>query len=388
MELAVATLLLISSGLLIRSYLQLQHVELGFDPQRVATFGLSLPAAKYPGAANLDAFASSLLARLESEPDVESATVAVGVPFTNDRNVITGFRRADQPPPDSASMPSASLRIVSVGYFTTIRIPIRSGRLFDGRDTATGPEVAVINERAAQRYFAGVDPIGMQILVSADIARDARNGPKTIVGVVGNVKYGGLDEDAPAEIYLPYNQHQVGAFTVAIRSTAEPLATIPAARRTVAGLDPLLPLAKINSLTSLVDTSIVGRRFTMAVFLAFALVAATLALVGVYSVLTYVVGQRTKEIGLRLALGASPNGVVWLFVREGMVLTVVGLTAGLIGALLAGQWMRVLLFGVAPTDPITFAAVGGALTVAAALATYAPARRAATGDPTDALRSD
>ena len=387
-ELAFAAMLLVSSGLLIRSYLQLQRVEPGFDPEGVATFGLSLPAAKYPAPENLDAFVSTLLSRLEAEPGVESAAVAFGLPFTSDLNAITGFRREDQAEPDSASMPSASMRIVSADYFKTMRIPIRSGRLFDRRDTATAPEVVLINERAAQRFFAGINPIGQQIRVSAQIARDGRNGPKTIVGIVGNVKYGGLDEETPAEIYLPYDQHQVDAFTVAVRTTADPLAIVPSLRRDVAGLDPLLPLANIKSLASLVDASIVERRFTMVVFLSFAVIAATLSAIGVYSVLAYLVSQRTKEIGLRLAIGASPSGVVWLFVREGMVLTAIGLTAGLAGALAADQWIRSLLFGVTPADPTTFAAVACALTVTAVLATYVPARRAASVDPTDALRTD
>ena len=387
-ELAFAAMLLVSSGLLMRSYLQLQRVEPGFDPDGVATFGLSLPVATYPSPANLDAFVSTLLARLQSEPGVESAAVACGLPFTSGLNFITGFRRQDQPEPDSASMPSASMRIVSADYFTTMRIPIRAGRLFDSSDTAIAPEVVLINERTAQRYFAGSNPIGQQVFVSAQIARDGRNGPKTIVGVVGNVKYRGLDEETPAEIYLPYDQQRVDAFTVAVRTTGDPLAIVPSLRRDVAALDPLLPLANITPLASLVDASIVGRRFTMVVFLSFAVVAAALAAIGVYSVLAYLVGQRTKEIGVRLAIGASPSGVIWLFVREGMVLTAVGLTAGLAGALAADQWMRTLLFGVTPADPATFAGVAGALIVTAMLATYVPARRAASVDPTDALRND
>jgi putative ABC transport system permease protein len=173
-----------------------------------------------------------------------------------------------------------------------------------------------------------------------------------------------------------------------VRTTADPLAMVPVLRRDVAGLDPLLPLANISPLASLVDASIAGRRFTMALFLAFAVVAAALSAIGVYSVLAYLVGQRTKEIGIRLAVGASPSGVVWLFVREGIVLTAVGLTFGLVGALAADQWIRSLLFGVTPADPTTFAGVACALTATAVLATYFPARRAAHVDPTHALRTD
>jgi len=387
-ELALAAMLLVTSGLLIRSYLRLQRVEPGFDPRGVETFGLSLPAARYPASANLDAFVSTLLPRIEAQPGVESAAIAFGLPFTSDLNVITGFRREDQPEPDSASMPSASLRVVSVNYFKTMRIPIRSGRPFDRRDTAAAPQVALINERAAQRYFPGVEPIGRQIRVSAEIAREARSGPKTIVGVVGNVKYGGLDEETPAEIYLPYDQHQVGEFTVAVRTTGAPSAIVPSLRRDVGELDRSLPLADIEPLPSLVDATIVGRRFTMVLFLAFAVVAAALSATGVYSVLAYLVSQRTKEIGVRLAIGASPSGIVWLVVREGLFLTAIGLTAGLGGALAAGTWIRTLLFGVTPADPATFAGVGCALTLAAVLATYLPARRAAGVDPTRALAAD
>jgi putative ABC transport system permease protein len=218
-ELAGAAMLLVAAGLLIRSYVQLQQVALGFQPEGVTTFSVSLPAARYSDAAAPRAFVSALLARLAAEPGVESAAVAMGLPFTTDRNALTGFRLEGQVVPDSASMPTASLRIVSAEYFAMMKIPIRTGRPFDARDTEASPEVVLINERAAERFFSGQNPIGQQIRVSAELARHARNGPKTIVGVVGNIKYRGLDEDTPAEIYLPYAQHPVDAFTVAVRTS-------------------------------------------------------------------------------------------------------------------------------------------------------------------------
>ena len=387
-ELAFAAMLLVGSGLLTRSYLRLQQVEPGFDPNGVVTFSLSLPVAKYPEASNLEAFASTLLSRLQSEHGVESASIAMGLPFASGLNAITGFRRTDQPEPDSASMPSASLRIVSGDYFKTMRIPIRSGRAFDARDTAASADVALINERTAQRYFAGVDPIGQQILVSAQLGRDGRPGPKTIVGIVGNVKYGGLDEESPSEIYLPYGQQHVAAFTVAVRTSADLSAIVPSLRQHIGALDALLPLTNLKPLASLVDASIAARRFVLILFLAFAVIAATLSAIGVYGVLAYLVSQRTKEIGVRLAIGASPASVVWMFVREGAMLTAIGLIAGLAGALAAGRWIRALLFDVTAADPVTFVAVGCVLTTAAVLATYIPARRAASVDPTDALSTD
>ena len=285
-------------------------------------------------------------------------------------------------------MPTASMRIVSPDYFEMMRIPIRAGRPFDRRDTPTSPEVVLVNEQTAQRFFSGQNPVGQQIRVSAELARHARSGPKTIVGVVGNIKYRGLDEDTPAEIYLPYEQHPVDAFTVAVRMSANRIASIPTLRHDVAALDPLLPLANINSLAALVDASLAGRRFTMLLLLGFAAIAVALSVIGVYGVLAYLVGQRKREIGLRLAIGASPSDVAWLFMREGAALTVIGLGIGLAGALAAGRWLSTLLFGVTPADPATIATVVFALAGAAACATYLPARTAAGVDPSDALRSD
>jgi putative ABC transport system permease protein len=312
----------------------------------------------------------------------------MGLPFTSDLDMLTGFRREGQPEPDSASMPSASLRIVTPEYFKTIRLPVRRGRFFTIGDTAASPEVAIINERTAQRFFPGADPIGEQIRVSALLAREARNGPKTIVGVVGNVKYNGLDEETPAEIYLPYDQEPVDAFTVAVRSTGNAMTLVPELRREVAALDPLLPLANVNAFANLVDASVAARRLTLMVFLVFAGIAVAMSAIGVYGVLAYLVGQRTREIGLRLAVGAQPSAVVWLFVREGAVLMLIGVSAGLVGAFAGGRWIGALLFGVTPADPLTLAAAVVTLGVTAACATYFPARRAASVDPVGALRSD
>jgi putative ABC transport system permease protein len=387
-ELALAVMLLTGTGLLIRSYVELQRVAPGFDPDGVVTFSLSLPAAKYADRGGPHTFVTTLLSHVRGQTGVESASVAMGLPFTGDFSVLTGFRREGQPVPDSASMPSASLRIISADYFKTLRIPLRGGRIFADGDTLASPEVAIINERAAERYFAGLNPIGEQIRVSAKLSRDGRNGPKTIVGVVGNVKDGGLDEETPAEIYLPFEQSPVDAFSVAVRAKGDAATLISALRHEVAALDPVLPLANVKLLTDLVDVSTAGRRFTLATFLTFGAIAVLMSAVGVYGLLTSLVGQRTREIGLRLAIGASPADVVWLFAREGAVLIVLGVSVGLAGALAAGRWIAALLFGVTPTDPPTFVAAVLILALMAACATYRPVRRAATVDPTEALRAD
>jgi putative ABC transport system permease protein len=387
-ELTLAVMLLVGAGLLIRSYVEIQHVAPGFDPERVVTFSLSLPAAQYSDPAAATSFVTTLLSRLQGDPRVDSATAAMGLPFTRDLDAVTGFRREGEPEPDSASMPSASLRIIAADYFKTMRIPIRRGRVFTTADTPRSAEVAIINERTAQRFFAGVDPLGRQIRVSAELSRHGHNGPKTIVGVVGNVKYRGLDEETPAEIYLPYDQHPVDAFTVAVRSRGDAVTLVPTLRGEVAALDPLLPLANIDSLDHLLDATIAGRRFTLLVFLLFGAIAVAMSAVGVYGVLAYLVGQRTREIGLRLAIGASPSDVVWLFAREGAVLILIGVSAGLAGALAGGRWIAALLFGVTPADPATFAAAVFTLGVTAVCAIYLPARRAASIDPAEALRAD
>jgi predicted permease len=381
-------MLLVAAGLLMRSYVHLQQVEPGFDPQGVTTFSLSLPAARYGDPVSPRTLVSALLSRLQAEPGVESAAVAMGLPFTSDLNTIAGFRHEGEQEPDSASMPTASLRVVSSDYFQMMRIPIRAGRPFDSRDTAASPEVVLINEQAARRFFSAQDPIGQQIRVGAELVSGVRNGPKTIVGVVGDVKYGGLDEDAPAEIYLPYEQHPVDAFAVAVRTSRDGIASMASLRHDVAELDPLLPLANVTGLPSLVDASLAERRFTTLVILTFAGIAVVLAVVGVYGLLAYLVGQRRSEIGLRLAIGAAPSDVVWLFVREGAALTVVGLGAGLAGALAAGRLIASLLFAVTPADPATLVGVVCALAGAAACATYVPARRAAGVAPNEALKAE
>jgi putative ABC transport system permease protein len=269
-----------------------------------------------------------------------------------------------------------------------MRIPLVAGRLFDAHDDDVSPEVVLINRRTAQRFFADVNPIGQQIRVGVRLTRGVRSTDKTIVGIVGDVKYGSLDAEAPPELYLPYAQHQVDAFTVVVRTAGDPMAFAPTLRRDVAAIDRDLPIAKIEPMTAVVGASIAERRFTMLLLAAFAGVALTLATIGIYGVLAYLVTQRTQEIGVRLALGAAPDDVVRLFVREGARLTAIGLAAGVAGALAATRALSTLVFGVTTRDPLTFAAVAAALSLVALLASYVPARRASVVDPMTALRAD
>jgi putative ABC transport system permease protein len=384
-EMALAVILLVGAGLLIRSYQQISVVNPGFSPDHVLTFTIGLPEAKYKTSAAAGQFVQEFVERLAARPGVDAAAVVFGLPLDDNFAASSSFTRPGEV--DSADSPSVGMRIVTPGYFKALQIPLRAGRLFDEHDDAIGPEVVVINEEAARRYWPDQNPIGQRLHLGVRLA-EARSGQKTIVGVVGDVKWNGLDGTAPPEVYLPHKQHPVDNMTVVVRTAGDPTAFVPVARADLASLDRELPIAALRTMDEVVGRSITQRRFMMVLLAAFAMVAVLLAAIGVYGVLAYVVSQRTQEIGLRLAIGAAPDDVVRLFLREGVALSAVGLSVGLVGALAAGRALTTLLFGVTATDPITFAVVAGALGLAALCASYLPARRAATVDPMTALRTD
>jgi putative ABC transport system permease protein len=385
-EMALAVVLLVGAGLLVRSYERIVGVQPGFSAERVLTFRLALPDTKYASADSREQFTTAFVDRLQQERDVESVSAVMGLPLDADFSVSSSFRRRGEP--DSADTPSAGMRIITPDYFKTMTIPLRAGREFDAHDDATGPEVVIINEQAARRFWPGQNPIGQEIRLGVSLYRGARSGQKTIVGIIGDVKYGSLDAPSPAEVYLPYKQHPVGDLTIAVRTVGDPLGFVPTARADLAAVDRELPLADIHPMTAVVGRSIAERRFTMLLLTSFAGVAVLLAAIGIYGLLAYVVTQRTGEIGVRLAMGATPKDVARLFVREGAALTLVGVVAGLAGALAAAKALTTMLFGVTATDPATFIVVAGVLMAVALVASYLPARRAARVDPMSALRTD
>ncbi len=384
-EMALAVMLLVGAGLLIRSYQHISGVDPGFQPDHVLTFRVALPNSKYEGPEAVAQFVSDYAHRLNRN-GIQAAAI-FGLPLDDEFNASSSFTRPGETDRDDS--PSVGMRVATPGYFSAMKIPLRRGRFFDDHDNDTSPEVVVINEEAARRYWPGRDPIGQQLHLGARLSfRSVRSGMKTIVGVVGDVKYGGLDLTAPPEVFLPYAQHPVETFTVVARTGGDPLAFVPDARVELAAIDRELPIAAIRPMTDVVGRSIAERKFMMTLLGAFASVAVLLAAIGVYGVLAYVVSQRTQEIGVRLAIGASPSDVVTLFLREGVALAGIGLIVGVIGALAAGQALTTLLFGVRGTDPPTFAAVAIALALAAFCASYIPARRAAKVDPMEALRAE
>ena len=384
-EMALAVVLLIGAGLLIRSYQRISLVNPGFSADHLLTFTVALPEQKYKTSADAGRFMRDLVARVGDHPGVEHAAGVFGLPLDDTFRASSSFTRAGET--DDADSPSAGMRIVTPDYFSTMKIPLRSGRPFDAHDDENGPEVVAINEEAARRYWPGVNPLGQQLHLGVRMA-EARSGQKTIVAVVGDVKGSSLDATAAPEVYVPYAQHQVDSLTIAVRTAGDPMAFVPMARADIASLDRDLPLAGVRTMDEVIGRSIAERRFTMLLLVSFAAVAMVLAAIGVYGVLAYLVSQRTQEIGVRLAIGATPGDVVRLFVREGAALTMVGVAGGLAGALLVTRALSTLLFGVTTTDPLTFAAVAGTLAIVALLACYLPARRAGRVDPMTALRMD
>jgi putative ABC transport system permease protein len=384
-EMALAVVLLIGAGLLIRSYQRISLVNPGFSADHLLTFTVALPEQKYKTSADAGRFMRDLVARVGDHPGVEHAAGVFGLPLDDTFRASSSFTRAGET--DNADSPSAGMRIVTPDYFSTMKIPLRSGRPFDAHDDENGPEVVAINEEAARRYWPGINPLGQQLHLGVRMA-EARSGQKTIVAVVGDVKGSSLDATAAPEVYVPYAQHQVDSLTIVVRTAGDPMAFVPMARADIASLDRDLPLAGVRTMDEVIGRSIAERRFTMLLLVSFASVAMVLAAIGVYGVLAYLVSQRTQEIGVRLAIGATPGDVVRLFVREGAALTMLGVAGGLAGAFLVTRALSTLLFGVTTTDPLTFAAVAGTLAVVALLACYLPARRAGRVDPMTALRMD
>jgi predicted permease len=384
-EMALAVVLLVGAGLLIRSYQRISEVNPGFSPDHLITFTIALPELKYKTSADAGRFMRDLVARIGDHPGVLHAAGVYGLPLDDTFGASSSFTHAGEA--DSGDTPSVGMRIVTPDYFSTLKIPLKSGRGFDARDDVNSPEVVAINEEAARRYWPGVNPIGQQLHLGVRLA-EARSGLKTIVGVVGDVKGRRLDVTAAPEVYLPYAQHPVDSLTIAVRTAGDPRSFIPIARADLAALDRDLPLAGVRTMDEVIGRSIAERRFTMLLLASFAGVAVLLAAIGVYGVLAYLVSQRTQEIGVRLAIGATPGNVVRLFVREGAALTLIGVGCGLAGAFAVTRALATLLFGVTTTDPTTFAGVAGALMAVALLASYIPARRAARVDPMTALRAD
>jgi putative ABC transport system permease protein len=389
LEFALSLMLMIGAGLLLRSFGRLLEVKPGFDPHNVLMARIWLPVPNNPELdpyrqpAKRAAFAKEILRRTSALPGVQYAAVGNGngVPLIGPHNNGT-FLIEDQAALD-ANPARAQFSAVSPDYFRVLGTPLVRGRFFAASDDEQAPPVALIDEALAQRFFANQDPIGKHVRRSP---RDAKAPWVTIAGVVGNIKTDGFDQPDQPHLYTPIFQSPAYAMAVYLRTEVSPTSLTQSLRQQVQAVDANLPLFGERSLEDLVSTSLAQRRFAMQVVGLFAALAMLLAGVGIYGVMAYLVNQRTREIGIRLALGASRGAILrWVF-RQGMWLTLVGVSVGLVGALAATRLLRSLLFGVAPTDLLTYAGLVGVLAVVALLACYIPARRATKVDPLVALR--
>ena len=381
-EVAMALVLLIAAGLLIKSVMRLRDVNPGFDPANRLTMNVTLPRAKYPKAAQWVAFYNQLGQRLEALPGVEAAGFTSVLPFSGNFDG-RGLAVEDHPKPRGEEI-SVDLYIVSPDYLRAMAIPLRQGRELGEQDTDTAPLVALINQTMADALWPGQDPIGKRIKFPGS----ERNPQpwRTVVGVVTDVKQYGLDRKDPMQIYLPEAQYPTQFMTLVVHTSADPRGAVAAVRGEIREMDKDQAVYNIATMEQLLADSIALRRFSMVMLMIFAGVALVLAAVGIYGVISYTVTQRTHEIGVRMELGASRRDIVRLVVGQGMMMTLGGITIGLLVTFALTRLLASLLYGVSPTDPATFVAIAAILAGVALVACFVPARRAMKVDPMVALR--
>ncbi len=383
-ELALSVVLLIGAGLLIRSFARLQNVAPGFNPQNVLTLELTLSGRKYNDGPAVLATYRQLNERLEGLPGVSAAGSITSLPLS-EMFAWGPITIEGRTPPSGENFINADERIVSGHYFEAMQIPLHQGRFFSDLDSATTQKVAIIDEYMAQQFWPGEPPIGKRIRTGG---LESKEPWITIVGVVGRIKQDTLDSDPRIAFYLPHSQYITRAMNVVLRSGTPPAALTSAVKKEIRELDPDLPIYNVRTMDQRVEESLARRRFSMMMLGLFAFLALALATIGIYGVMAYMVSQGTREIRIRLALGATQNHILRLVVRQGMILALTGIFIGLTGAFILTRLMRSLLFGVQATDPFTFAAIALLLTLIALLASYIPARRAARIDPMVSLRSE
>ena len=380
-EVALSLVLLIGAGLLVSSFLRLRDVNPGFDAQNVFNTNLSLVQTKYPDAEKQARAFSDILRRVSSTPGIESAAVIFPLPFSG-ASAANTFLIDGQPAVRPEDKPVANYRAISADYFKVMRVPLLRGRTFSERDNADAPLVIIVNDSLARRFFGSAEALGQHIIVErSDVSKQ---GKAEIVGVVGDVRHEGLDTLAGPEFYIPYQQAPEPEMDLVVRTSSANIA--PGVRDQIKQVDPEQYVPSIGPLTELLSASLARRRFDTLLTGLFAGLALLLATVGIFGVTAYAVTQRTREIGVRMALGAQPRDVLRLVLGQGLRLILIGIGAGLIVAFVLTRVLSTMLYGVTSTDPLTFIVVSLALIFVALLACYIPARRATKVDPLIVLR--
>jgi putative ABC transport system permease protein len=377
-ELAMALVLLIAAGLLVKGFLRLRDVPLGFDPDGVLTFDIALSAAEYPDSLAVVGLQQTLLGRLRAMPEVRSAGATDRLPMTGNNWTYYTVQGRPAPPPAERSL--VGIRAVLPGYAATMDIHLLRGRLLTAEDRMGTPPVVVINRTLAEREWPSSDPIGQRIVFSS--------GPHTIVGVVADTRDSGPDDPAPPMAYTSDLQGPERRLAFVLRTDADPSALTGPVRAAVAALDAQLPVYEVRTMRRVVDDSLKSDEIMGRLLGVFAAIALLLAVVGVYGVMAYSVARRTGEVGVRMALGASRGDILRLITGQGLMLATVGIALGLGLAALATRALSSFLFGVSAFDPVIFGGVSVLLGLAAVLASLLPARRAASIDPQVALRAE
>jgi predicted permease len=389
-EIALALTLLTGAALMMRSLLKLTDVALGIDPRKLLSLYISPPGDKYRERLPYPAYAdlyNRILQRLRELPGVEAAGSSHVIPYDGEGNVRTGwlFTIEGQTPEQQRFNPHALSPRVSHDYFTVADIPVLQGRSFFESENLNTQRVCTISQEMAKRFWPNDTPLGKRLkLAPAETEAEWH----TVIGVVGDVRYRGLDQETGLAIYLPYNQAAAGAMHLLVRTKDDPTRLIEAARQAIWSVDPQLAIYSARTMETILANSTWQRRLWGSSFTVFAVLALALAAVGIYGVMSYLVGQRTHEIGIRMALGAQRGDVLRLVIGQGLKLVVIGVAIGLIGSLAITRVMASMLFGVSATDPMTFACVALLLIIVAVLACWIPACKAAKVDPMIALRTE
>jgi putative ABC transport system permease protein len=378
-EIALSVILLLGAGLLIRSFLNLQRVDPGYEPKSVLTIRLTLPRERYPEEA-AGAFFDRLIERIAAEPGVRAVSAASQFPPQGVFDTQFTLERGQQA---GATLPTALITVATPSHFETLRVPLRAGRIFSAGDRLDTPRVVIVNQSFAARYLPGIDPVGQRMALGSP---DRPRPLATIVGVVSDFRNSGATTSPRPEIYMPVRQQtEWNQLFVLIRTDAAG-SILPAVRAAVVALDPEQPVYAIQTLEEALALSSFQRRISAALLGAFAVVALLLAAVGIYGVMSYSVSARTQEMGVRLAVGAQRRDVMWLVLGQVLRLSAIGLAIGIVVLLTAGRALAQLLFGVRPADPVTIVAVAATLGAVALLAAWVPAFRASRVDPIEALR--
>jgi putative ABC transport system permease protein len=383
-EIALSVVVLTAAGLTIKSMMRLVAVDPGLDPSHVLVMQVALPQVDTYGPPERTSFCVDVARELSSVPGVLSSGAMSHLPLSG-ANAGRGLTIEGRPAPDPASGASANYRLTCPGYFKTLGIPVLAGRDFSDRDSTEAAPVVIVNEVMASRYWPGESVVGKRLKFGGE---DSSAPWLTVVGVVRNVRHFGLDSEPVREIYRPYSQAAWPVMTVTAKTAPDPISLAPAIRAAARRIDPEAPVTGIRVMDDVITASVGSYRFPMLLFGAFAVLALVLAIVGVYGVVSYLVSQRTREIGIRMALGARPSGVVRLVVTRSLVPIALGTASGIVAALLTSRFVGAMLYDVKPSDPWVLTMIASGLAAVGITASWIPARRAASVDPLTVLRAE